>query len=297
MARKNSSFKINSLIKLGLVLSLSSLGILSGEVYERTPSRSLEAKSIATYQNGLGKVVENELKKLVAQKEAELWNESRLSKDATIVKIIPFHNETIRLEVSVQEYLQKKKVKHVSDDCWESVVNYVQPEDAVIERILYQLKIPGKNLEEDAKKILDFTHSATVFIEDLDSYPKSPTETIVEGGGDCEDLQNLNSSLMRKAGMDIVYIALPEIKGEPNGRAHFLCGVNGKFKGKFVEVYGKKYYFADATETATSSIDWKIGEIHPNFEKRMRTAQIYLPDGRLYGPKIASRFREENLSH
>jgi len=275
-----NSLKKKSLIKGGILLTAAILGGAVLDYGNRTPPRNLEAKSISTYQEELKKTIDNEVKRLVVQRENDTWQKSRISKEATIVRFISIGNEKIKVESSFQEYLEKKKLTHINDSSWENVIRYTQPEDRVVKDVLKQLKIPGKSLEEDAQKILNFTQKGFVYIEEKDSYPKSPLETIVEGGGDCEDLMLLTASLMKGAGMDIVYIALPGKINVPNMRSHLFLGVNGNFKGKFLERDDKKYYFAESTGSSSLLSEnkigrWKIGEIYPSFEKRMDTALIY----------------------
>jgi len=280
MTKRSDFLKNYFTIKSGLLLATAILGGAVLDDGNRTPPRNLEVKSINSYQEGLNKTINNEVNRLLVQREEELWQKSRLSKEATIVRFIYMDNGKIKIESTFQEYLEKKKLRHIDDSSWENVIRYTQPEERVVKEVLAQLKIPGKSLEEDAQKILNFTQKGFVYIEEKDSYPKSPLETIVEGGGDCEDLMLLTASLMKSAGMNIIYIAIPGKEGVPHMRAHLFLGVNGNFKGKFIEREGEKYYFVESTGSSSllseSKIGrWKIGEIYPSFEKRMDTALIY----------------------
>ncbi len=280
MVNENYSTLRKSLIKGLLVGALSVVYLFGGEYVNRVPSRDLEAKSVSSYQKEREIFIEKELKRLVAQKEKELLEKSRMSKDTTMVRFVSLKNKEIKIENSFQEYIETKKTKHLDDHLLENVISYTQPESRVVKEILNQLNIPSKNLEKDAQKIIDFTHKGFVYLEERDSYPKSPLETVVEGGGDCEDLAILSASLMKGAGMDVVYIALPGKKDVPNMRTHLMVGVNGNFKGKFVEKDNKKYYIAESA--GSYSIlnkkqigNWKIGKTYPPLERRLDSAIIY----------------------
>jgi len=220
-----------------------------------------------------------------SQREMDLLEKSKISRDTTMVQFVPLNKkEEIRIEVGFQEYLLSKKLEYNKDSSLEKIISYTQTEDKTVKNILNQLKIPSKNMEKDAQKILNFVHRGFVYLRERDGYyPKSPLETIIEGGGDCKDLAILTASLMKSADMDVIYINLPKRENVPNlpdAEGHLLLGVNGNFKGKFIEKDGKKYYFAETTGSSSISLKkkigkWKIGEIYHTFEERINTAETY----------------------
>lgn len=86
------------------------------------------------------------------------------------------------------------------------------------------------------------------YISDIDStgfddYGRYPIETLVEGGGDCEDTAILLGKLMDNMGYDVVLVRLPE---------HMALGVREaeKFVGTYYEYEGSRYFYLETTGEA-----------------------------------------------
>jgi len=94
-----------------------------------------------------------------------------------------------------------------------------------------------------------------------DEYPRYPVETLVDGGGDCEDTSILLASLIDKMGYGVVLIELPD---------HCAVGVKGgeNVDGTYWEYKGSKYYY-----TETTNEGWEIGELPKEYENT--PAHIY----------------------
>ncbi len=267
--------------KINLISSLA-LGLLLFNFGQNGLSNTepLRSRNIAEYQQWMSKEAEKKAKEISYKREKEIWESKRFSKDTTIVRFISLGKEKIRLETGFKEYFERKNLYHLDDSSWENVISYTHSDDKIIEEVLKKIKIPSDDLEKDAQKILDFVHRGFVYLKERDSYPKSPLETIVEGGGDCEDLALLTASLMKKAGMDIVYVAIPGKNSNPPVRSHLIIGVHGNFDGKFIERDGKKYYLTESTGTSSILSEkkigkWKVGQIYESFEKRLGDSKIY----------------------
>ncbi|MBN2334676.1 hypothetical protein JXL21_03885, partial [Candidatus Bathyarchaeota archaeon] len=71
-------------------------------------------------------------------------------------------------------------------------------------------------------------------------YPKFPLETLVDGGGDCEDTSILAASLLKAMGCNVSLILLPN---------HLAVGLAVNATGEHWEVNGTDYYYLETTAT------------------------------------------------
>ncbi len=93
-----------------------------------------------------------------------------------------------------------------------------------------------------------------------DEYPRFPVETLVDGGGDCEDTSILFATITLLMDYGTVYISPP---------GHLAVGVLGdNLPGHYWNYSGKTYYYCETTGNG-----WKIGEIPDNFKNQ--TAKVY----------------------
>ena len=81
---------------------------------------------------------------------------------------------------------------------------------------------------------------------------KYVTETLVEGGGDCEDTSVLFASIM--SGLDFKLALI-------NPPGHLAVGVKGNFRGAYVSYENEKYFFCE-----TTGIDWRLGQVPQRYE-------------------------------
>lgn len=84
----------------------------------------------------------------------------------------------------------------------------------------------------------------------FDDYPRFPYETLVEGGGDCEDTSILAVSLLNELGFGTVLVLLPN---------HMGVGIkcNADYSGfYFYEYRGEKYCYLE-----TTGENWDIGKM------------------------------------
>lgn len=94
-----------------------------------------------------------------------------------------------------------------------------------------------------------------------DEYPRYPVETLVDGGGDCEDSAILAAAILSEMGYGTILIGLPN---------HMALGVKGSenIPGTYYEYNGSRYYYVE-----TTSSGYQLGEIPDEF--RNAQAQIY----------------------
>ncbi len=86
-----------------------------------------------------------------------------------------------------------------------------------------------------------------------DEYPRFPIETLVDGGGDCEDTAVLFASLTLIMNYGTVYINPPN---------HYAVGVLGKdLKGSYLTYQGQTYYYCETTGDG-----FKIGDMPLEFQ-------------------------------
>jgi hypothetical protein len=86
-----------------------------------------------------------------------------------------------------------------------------------------------------------------------DEYPRFPLETLIEGGGDCEDTAILTATLLKELGQDVMLIRLS---------GHMAVGVAcEQCDGTYYAAADKRYYYIE-----TTGAGWGIGEIPPQYE-------------------------------
>lgn len=87
----------------------------------------------------------------------------------------------------------------------------------------------------------------------FDEYPRYPLETLVDGGGDCEDSSILTAALLDKLNYDVMLLGLP---------THMAVGV-------YIEGVEGSYYPYDSREyfyLETTSEGWRLGEIPSEYK-------------------------------
>ncbi len=108
--------------------------------------------------------------------------------------------------------------------------------------------------------ILSFVQSLD-YLDDYETtgyqeYPKYPVETLMDKGGDCEDVAALYASLMGALGYDTALIYIPTTATT----AHMMVGITGDFTGAgLYDDQHTKYFIAECTAKG-----WKIGDIPAN---------------------------------
>jgi len=93
-----------------------------------------------------------------------------------------------------------------------------------------------------------------------DEYPRFPIETLVDGGGDCEDTSILFATITLILNYDTIFISPPD---------HCAVGILGKnLEGSYYTYHDRTYYYCETTGEG-----WKIGQI-PN-EYKSVSANLY----------------------
>jgi hypothetical protein len=98
---------------------------------------------------------------------------------------------------------------------------------------------------EQTELVIEFVQLLPYASDDVttgfDEYPKTVVETIVEGGGDCEDTAILTAALLQAEpfGYDTILISPP---------GHMAVGIYGEdLLGTYWELDGRRYYYLETT--------------------------------------------------
>ena len=83
-----------------------------------------------------------------------------------------------------------------------------------------------------------------------DEFRRYAIETLIEGGGDCEDTTILVGAILRGLGEKTALIFTP---------GHIALGVSGNFTGTSVTYNGTEYYYCETTGTG-----WTVGTLPPS---------------------------------
>uniref|UniRef100_A0A7C2FDK6 Transglutaminase-like domain-containing protein n=1 Tax=Thermosphaera aggregans TaxID=54254 RepID=A0A7C2FDK6_9CREN len=136
----------------------------------------------------------------------------------------------------------------------------------------------GYGYYDTANFILAFVQSLPYVPDDVstpyDEFPKFPLETLIEGGGDCEDTSILYATLLKIIGYDVILVSPP---------GHMMVGVAEYHDqpltgGWYVEFNGIRYYLAETTGEG-----WRVGEAPEEF--RGITVKVAAITGEQLRPK------------
>ncbi|MCL2142581.1 MAG: hypothetical protein FWH46_06920 [Methanimicrococcus sp.] len=138
--------------------------------------------------------------------------------------------------------------------------------------------------DEIALNVIAFVQSMPYTSDNVttgyDEYPRYPIETLVDGGGDCEDSSILAAALLSEMGYDVVLIELP---------GHMALGIKGNesLPGYYYEDNGSRYYYVE-----TTSSGFGIGEMPSQYKNSKAILLPMTPT-----PSISVRLNAEYLSH
>ena len=99
--------------------------------------------------------------------------------------------------------------------------------------------------------VLSFVQSLPYTLDDVttgfDEFRRYAVETLIEGGGDCEDTTILVAAILRGLGEETALIFTP---------GHIAIGVSGDFTGSSLTYNGIKYFYCETTGTG-----WTVGKL------------------------------------
>ncbi len=115
--------------------------------------------------------------------------------------------------------------------------------------------------------VLSFVQSLPYTHDDVttgyDEFRRYAVETLIEGGGDCEDTTILVAAILRGLGEKTALIFTP---------GHIALGVSGDFTGASVTHGGTTYYYCETTGTG-----WGIGVLPPSFDTQVESVVPLAP--------------------
>lgn len=164
---------------------------------------------------------------------------------------------TITINIPGQEYYE-----YSLRDRTPNYASYVKSDDSSIKDLAYKLNEIAEKKRftqyEKAEFVLSFVQNLEYLsdqeTEGVIEYPRYPVETLVDGGGDCEDTAILFVSLIQTSILNFDGVLLL-FEGDPS---HMAAGIWGdpSLPGTSYLFNGKYYYYCE-----TTSPGWKIGEV------------------------------------
>ncbi len=143
--------------------------------------------------------------------------------------------------------------------------SYVLDDDPTVASIAEELRATAvSNGYDPSRFILSFVQGITYTSDEATTgkaeYPRYPLETLVAGGGDCEDKAALFVSLVQSppVGGDAVMLKLTS----PGLTGHMAVGLSGAgYNGTSYTYEGVTFYYGE-----TTSLGWDIGQFPPELE-------------------------------
>ena len=113
---------------------------------------------------------------------------------------------------------------------------------------------PNWSRQEQVDFVLSFVQSLPYTLDDVttgyDEFRRYAIETLIEGGGDCEDTTILAAAILRGLEEETALIFTP---------GHIALGVSGDYTGSSVTHNGIKYFYCETTGTG-----WTVGKLPAN---------------------------------
>lgn len=107
------------------------------------------------------------------------------------------------------------------------------------------------NRQDHVDFVLSFVQSLPYTLDDVttgyDEFRRYAVETLIEGGGDCEDTTILVAAILRGLGEKTALIFTP---------GHIAIGVSGDFTGSSLSYNGIEYFYCETTGTG-----WTVGKL------------------------------------
>lgn len=144
--------------------------------------------------------------------------------------------------------------------------DYVTEEDPTVTSIALELRdVALENGYDPAQFILSFVQGLPYTNDEATTgqveYPRYPVETLVDGGGDCEDKAALYASLMRSSPVGIDAVLLKFSSFGLTG--HMAAGIAGEsYEGRSYLHEGGSYYYCETTTPG-----WEIGNFPSELEE------------------------------
>jgi hypothetical protein len=175
---------------------------------------------------------------------AWLYNDETWTLSLTIPKDL-YEYYTNRTRIVTEDY--SIYVTHPNDD------EYISK---VVEAFYDIAAQEGYSSQQTVNLVISFVQSLPYTSDDVttafDEYVRYPLETLVDGGGDCEDTSILTSALLDAMNNEVVLLNFP---------GHVAVGVNVDVVGSYFSYEGEHYYYLETTGEG-----WEIGVIPTEYQ-------------------------------
>jgi len=167
---------------------------------------------------------------------------------------------TYEMEISKSDYNRYQQMERYP---YSEITKYItEDKSGVVERVAQTLREAADKKQYGEGERIYF---AIAFVQGLPYYPdnvtsllhnewpKFPIETLVDGGGDCEDTSILVAALLDEWNYEVVLLELP---------GHMAVGVWCKnCYGSYVTSEGRDYFYLETTGEG-----WEIGDMPPEYK-------------------------------
>jgi hypothetical protein len=152
-------------------------------------------------------------------------------------------------------------VTHPDDDV------YIDKLTAKIREVAFQAGFSEYQIIELAASFVQSLPYTNDISTGQDEYPRYPIETLVDGGGDCEDTSILMASMLRSLGYAVILLIFEPADDISGHVAVGVAGGEGVY-GAYREYKGRKYYYLETTGDG-----WLLGEVSEQYTNAV--ANIY----------------------
>ncbi|MDL2260697.1 hypothetical protein LJC08_00400 [Methanimicrococcus sp. OttesenSCG-928-J09] len=169
------------------------------------------------------------------------------------------YNQTITVTIPVEYYDYYRNKSHTGKDFDHYALS--ENDRVFLGKMIDSFKEQGEKCnftsDQNVLNIIAFVQAMPYTSDSVttgyDEYPRYPIETLVDGGGDCEDSSILAAALLLEMGYGVVLLELP---------GHMALGVKGSedILGAYYEFEGSRYYYVETTDP-----NFKFGELPPEF--------------------------------
>lgn len=192
---------------------------------------------------------------VILKEYAWLYDDETWTLSLTVPKNL-YEYYTNRTRIVTEDY--SIYVTHPNDDEYISTVVEAFYDIAVQE---------GYDSQQTVNLVISFVQSLPYTSDDVttafDEYVRYPLETLVDGGGDCEDTSILTSALLGAMNNEVVLLNFP---------GHVAVGVNVDAFGSYFSHEGENYYYLETTGEG-----WEIGVIPTEYQGTSAVIYPILP--------------------
>jgi hypothetical protein len=175
--------------------------------------------------------------------------------------------QSISIELSTSAYLHYRTRQRTWDY---GTYTEEEPEFPVIASFAEQLSSAGDALDlnewDKVRFALAFVQHMKFDPDERGEYPRFPIETLVDGGGDCEDTAILLAAILDAWGLDCVLLS-------PPGHMALGLAVQG-IEGVYYPYKERRYYYVE-----TTGKNWEIGQVPAQYNGKARIIQLHTPGG------------------